>query len=403
MATGEENTVNYMLARVLSGGSIYRKTELSLFFPRWFKCVKENKPVPSRLPELLTRVLRPWGTPAARENSLEIQAREGLPAEHQWMVELHILMTDEADERFLQHLESLPDRVISFDELYLQAEDDNTDNSSDFLVADPHRTLQFDYEIRDVMTRGDRNEMRKHQDVFYVTGIVSWTVRSPFWNIALATDDAGIRFLSNKTLDRVLPKWRQILTGDKIPTARYGVTDSFRQWLASEKRKAIDLGRPWPETPVNVASSVSKPKSSGPKSTSFISRLRSSAPSRTSPTEFDFNANDIEQTELLREILTEVKDLKLIMKSFLPSSEELMRRDLHSPEMQVHEPWQQPYPAVPQGPSYATMQPFMAQNGRVGSPQFDSTPADQDWQRWDAAYHTPSHVSAPGPGYMRRP
>jgi hypothetical protein len=59
--------------------------------------------------------------------------------------------------------------------------------------------------MRGVMTRGDKDAMRKHTDVFYVTGSVAWTVRSPYWNVALATDDEGNRILSDDVLDKVLP------------------------------------------------------------------------------------------------------------------------------------------------------------------------------------------------------
>lgn len=124
--TGDENTVGFMLSRVLSGGSIYRKTELASLFPRWISDLKENKLLSPRLPELLARVLRPFGTPNAHQCIEELEVPKSFPAAHQWMSEIQILIDDKADERFLQNLECLPDRVISFEELCQQPQGKDT-------------------------------------------------------------------------------------------------------------------------------------------------------------------------------------------------------------------------------------------------------------------------------------
>lgn len=248
--------------------------------------------------------------------------------------------------------------------------------------------------MRDVMTRGDRAEMRNHQDVFYVTGSVAWTVKSPYWNIALATDDAGDRYLSNAILDRVLPKWRHILNGDKVPAARYGVSDSFRAWLASERQKALTLGKPWPEKPTKIVSSASKPRSSERGSSDFMSRLRSTVPSRISSVESTPILKQSENTQLLREILTELKELKVIIRESLRSKEDFMNA-----EMQNQDSWQQPYPAVPQAlhPSF-----IMPEQAPMDSPHYNPTTINQDWQHWNSPYHTPNATSGQGSRFTHR-
>lgn len=117
VVTGEENTVDYLLSRVLSEGPIYRKTELISYFPHWLEDVKENKPVSARVPELLARVLLSFGTSAAHKSIEDFKASRDFFTSQAWMVELRILINDKADERFLQNLNFLPDRVISFEEL----------------------------------------------------------------------------------------------------------------------------------------------------------------------------------------------------------------------------------------------------------------------------------------------
>ncbi|KAJ5435001.1 hypothetical protein N7491_005596 [Penicillium cf. griseofulvum] len=339
ITAGDDATINYLLSGVLSGGEICKATELAACLPLWFSDVKENKPIASAIPELLGRLLLPFGTPAVLEHVERLQAPDSLTDRQRWMEKLRVLMNDEAHERLLQKLESLQDQQLSFKTLYEQENEDDMDDGN--LAADPTRTLQFDYDMRDLMIRGDKKGMRKHPDVFYVTGSVAWTVRSPYWNVALATDEDGNRFLSDDILDEVLPKWRQILHGETIPTPRYGVVDSFRLWLASEEKKANDLGKPWPSTPA--------------RSTRFkfvtpepYSRLRTLSTSGLSPIECTPNVpivpivTDSVQTELLREILTEVKELKTIISQILESKQEL-----GTTENQMHGSLQPAYPPIP--------------------------------------------------------
>ncbi|EKV06297.1 hypothetical protein Pdw03_3462 [Penicillium digitatum] len=389
----EDAIVSHLLSRVLSGSKICKAAELAAFLPRWLSEIKENKPVSPDIPELLAHLLLPFGTSAILEHIERLQVPDSLTDRQKWMVKLLVLMDNKAHERLLQKLGSIPDQQISFEDLCEQenAQEDNTD---DDLVIDPKRTLQFDYDMRGVMTRGDKDAMRKHTDVFYVTGSVAWTVRSPYWNVALATDDEGNRILSDDVLDKVLPKWRQILTGETIPTPKYGVVDSFRSWLVREEKKASDLGKPWPNPPVHAVSSASNSKFIGPKTPEPYSRLRSVNAIRLSPLESTPNVTDSEQTELLREILTEIRELKnMISQNFQ------RKQELEIAERQTHEYWQQGYPPIPQGMQANYLVP---QQGPFDVAQHHSLQLESDWQRWNSQYQDPTTMPGPGTDSSRR-
>ncbi|KAJ6151989.1 hypothetical protein N7497_006308 [Penicillium chrysogenum] len=366
ITTNENDIVSYLLSRVLSGDKICKASQLAALLPKWLNDFEENKPVSPGMPELLAHFLLPFGTPAMLE---QLEGMEAALADTEgWTTKLHALIANKAHERMLQKLESMADEELSFEDLCGKENGKATvqselrkaqeDSVHDYLVIDPKRTLQFDYDMRDVMARGDKDAMKKHADVFYITGYVAWTVRSPYWNIALATDDEGNRFLSDDVLDKVLPKWRQILTGETIPTPKYGVVDSFRSWLASEERKANNLGKPWPNTPIKPGPSVSKPKFVSPRTPEPYSHLRTMDVGRISPLESSPNVTDSEQTVLLREILDEVKDLKTIMNHVI----ERQQQQFEITQNQMHEPWQQAYPPIPEGmqPSY-----FRASTGSI--------------------------------------
>ncbi|KAJ5959651.1 uncharacterized protein N7479_006801 [Penicillium vulpinum] len=387
ITAGEDAIVSDLLSRVLSGGKICKATELATCLPRWFSHVKENKPTSPDIPELLARLLFPFGTPAILEHIERLKIPNSLTDRQSWMVKLRVLMDNKAHERLLQKLESLPDQQVLFTALCEQ----DKDGMDEYLVVDSKRTLQFDYDMRDVMTRGDKEAMRKHTDVFYMTGSVAWTVRSPYWNVALATDDEGNRLLSDDVLDNVLPKWRQILTGETIPTPKYGVVDSFRAWLASEEKKASDLGKDWPTTPVKTASSAKKFKFVTPEP---YSRLRPMNMSRLSPFESTPNVTDSEQTGLLREILAEVKELKNIISQTLESKQELK-----STEGPMHGTWPQSYPSIPQGiqPTY-----FAPQQDQFISAQYDPSLFEPDLQPWDSQYQDWTTMLGPGTGSAHR-
>ncbi|KAJ5383887.1 hypothetical protein N7517_001798 [Penicillium concentricum] len=390
-SAGEDATVSYLLSRILSGGRICRATELAACLPRWFSDLKENKPIAPGSPELLCRLTLPFGTPSILEQIESLQIPDSLTDRQRWMAKLRILMDNKAHERLLQKLESLQDQQISFEAL---CEQENEDCTDDYLVADPKRTLQFDYDMRDVMIRGDKNAMRKNHEVFYVTGSVAWTVRSPYWNVALATDDEGNRYLSDDVLDEVLPKWRQILTGETIPTPKYGVVDSFRLWLASEEKKASDLGKSWPpSTPINTASASRL----GFVTPEPYSRLRASDASRLSPFQSPQKVTGSEQTELLREILTQIKELKTIVGQILESKQEL-----EITENQIHGslPRYPPIPLAMQPPAPPAMQPnYFLRQSQLSGPQYQLEP---DWQqRWNSQYQGPTTMPGPGPSSAR--
>ncbi|CAG7956569.1 unnamed protein product [Penicillium nalgiovense] len=391
ITTTENATVGYLLSRVLSGGKICKAREVAAFLRQWLNDFEENRPVPPDIPELLTHLLLPFGTTAMLERLEGTGA--SLADTEGWMVKLHALMANKAHERMLQNLESMADEELSFEDL-CGKENAQEDSVNDYLVVDPKRTLQFDYDMRDVMTRGDKDAMKKHADVFYITGYVAWTVRSPYWNIALATDDKGNRFLSDDVLDKVLPKWRQILTGETIPTPKYGVVDSFRSWLASEEKKANDLGKPWPKTPVKAGSSAWKPKFGSPKTPDPYSRLRTVDAGRISPPESSSNVTDDEQTGLLREILEEVKDLKSMTNHII----ERQQQQFEITQNQMHEPWQQDYPPIPQElqPSY-----FVPQQSPFDV-QYQYPVVEPDWQFWDPQNQSQTTIPGSGPSSARR-
>ncbi|KAJ6188360.1 hypothetical protein N7519_003268 [Penicillium mononematosum] len=391
ITTTENATVSYLLSRVLSGDKICKASELTAFLSQWLNDFEENKPVSPGIQELLTHLLLPFGTTAMLERLEGMEA--SLADTEGWMVKLHALMANKAHERMLQKLESMADEELSFEDL-CGKENAQEDSVNDYFVIDPKRTLQFDYDMRDVMTRGDKEAMKKHADVFYITGYVAWTVRSPYWNIALATDDEGNRFLSDDVLDKVLPKWRQILTGETIPTPKYGVVDSFRSWLASEEKKANDLGKPWPKTPINTGSWPSRPKFVSPKTPEPYSRLRTMDAGRISPLESSSNVTDGEQTGLLQEILNEVKDLKSMMNHVI----ERQQQQFEITQNQMNESWQQAYPPIPQGmqPSYS-----VPQQGPFVDAQYQYPVVEADWQFWDPQNQSPTPMPGPGPSSAR--
>ncbi|KXG48283.1 uncharacterized protein PGRI_021530 [Penicillium griseofulvum] len=363
ITAGEDATVNYLLSGVLSGGEICKASELAACLSRWFSDVKEDKPVASAIPELLGRLLLPFGTPTVLERMERSQTPDSFPDRQRWMEKLRVLMDDEAHERLLQKLESLQDQQLSFKTLCEQENEDGIND--DNLAADP--ALHFDYDLRDMMIRGDKKAMRKHQEVFYVTGSIAWTVRSPYWNVALAIDKEEV--------------------------------DSFRLWLASEEKKANDLDKPWPFTP----SRANKFKFITPEP---YSRLRTLSTSGLSPVESTPNVpNDPNdtivphvpivthnvQTELLRELLAEVKELKTIVGQILESKQEL-----GTTENQMHGSLEPVYP-----PISSAMQPnyFLSQGQFVG-PQYQLGP---DWQqRGSSQNQGPSTLPDPGAGSARR-
>ncbi|KAJ5835607.1 hypothetical protein N7447_001633 [Penicillium robsamsonii] len=389
---GEDATVSYLLSWVLSGAKFCRASDLAACLPRCFSDVKENKPIGRSSPELLSRLLLPFGTSVVLEHIESLQIPGSFADRQSWMVKLRVLMDNKAHERLLQKLESLQDQQVSFETL---CEQENETGTDDYLVADSKRTLQFDYDMRDVMIRGDKNAMKKHQEVFYVTGSIAWTVRSPYWNVALATDDEGNRYLSDDVLDEVLPKWKQILAGETIPTLKYGVVDSFRLWLASEEKKASDLGKPWPQsTPINTPASARRFKFVTPEP---YSGLRTMNTSRLSPFGSHSKVTANEQTELLQEILTEIKELKTTVGQILESKQEL-----EITESQTHGYLPQSYPPIPlemQPPAPPAMQPNYFLSRQFVGPQYQ---LESDWQqRWNSQYQGPTTMPGPGPSAAR--
>ncbi|CAI7603408.1 unnamed protein product [Penicillium discolor] len=388
--TAAENAkISYLLFRLLSGNKICKATELAACLPKWLGGVEDNNPIPPDIPELLAHLLLPFCTSSVLEHIANLSFPDSLTRSQKWMMKLRILMENKTDEKLLRQLKSMGDQEVAFQDLGYE-ENAQEDSVDDYLVVDPKRTVQFDHDMRDVMTRGDKDAMKKHPDVFYVTGYVAWTVRSPYWNIALATDDQGNRLLSDDVLDKVLPKWRQILTGETIPTPKYGVVDSFRSWLASEEKKASDLGKPWPNTPIKNAYSASEPKFESPRTPEPYSRPRSTNANRLSPLESTPDVTDSEQTEMLREILAEVKELRNMIGQLIERNEAL-----ELAENQMYGSWHQGYPPIPQAmqPNY----PVPPEGPFVDAQYYDPA-LEQDWQHWNSQYYDQDPTTMPGPG-----
>ncbi|KOS46461.1 hypothetical protein ACN38_g2665 [Penicillium nordicum] len=383
----ENGRITYLLFRVLSGHKTCEATTLATCLPQWLGDIEEHNPVHPDIPELLTHLLIPFGTTSIPKDVEKLSVPESLDGSQKWMMKLRILMDNKAHERLLQKFGAMEGKGGSFEDLSEQ-ENAQEDSIDDHFVVDPKRTVQFDRDIRDVMTRGDKDAMKRYPDVFYVTGYVAWTVRSPYWNVALATNDHGNRLLSDDVLDRVLPKWRQILTGETIPTPKYGVVDSFRSWLASEEKKASDLGKPWPNTPIKNVSSASGPKLVSPRTPEPYSRLRSTNAIRLSSLESTSDVTDSEQTEMLREILAEVRELRNMIRQIIERNDAI-----ESTENQMYGSWQQGYPPIPQAmqPNHPVPQESPFVNAQYYDPEFE-----YDWQRWN---YDQDPTTMPGPEY----
>jgi hypothetical protein len=271
--------------------------------------------------------------------------------------------------------------------------------------------------MRDVMRLSDKEAMREHPDVFYVTGNIAWTVRAPYWHVALASDAEGNRFLSDDNLDRALPKWKLILNGERIPTQRYPMAaEFFSEWLAVERQKAYHFGKPWPRTSSAVVrtTSVSKTVTSDVKSSTFVSRLRSGGRARLSSFEVE-DPHEVEQTRLLREILTELKETKQLvedairgntvqpMTQFAQVTDIARSSTLHGVPQGAQGFYQglQQYPEEVQHlcqTSDADYQvvPELTQQNRVNTPQYltpavDTPAVDEKWQCWGDHESIPDH------------
>jgi hypothetical protein len=99
------------------------------------------------------------------------------------------------------------------------------------------------------MLKNWRPEKNKHPRVFHSRK--PGYVKVPYWPVALATDELGYRYLSDGTLDSILPQWRALLVPDRNVIQKYciawwNISKVWSAWLLSEQEKLKSLHKPWP-------------------------------------------------------------------------------------------------------------------------------------------------------------
>ncbi|KAJ5711052.1 hypothetical protein N7488_005208 [Penicillium malachiteum] len=110
-----------------------------------------------------------------------------------------------------------------------------------------------DCEIREMMARNDATEKKTYPKIFNRSGGKGiGRVRPPYWPVALASDENGYRYLSDRVLDVILPKWRSIIDLDRITLRTYiikwdNLQSNLEAWRSSEKAKLRSQRiREWP-------------------------------------------------------------------------------------------------------------------------------------------------------------
>ncbi|KAJ5377442.1 uncharacterized protein N7496_004851 [Penicillium cataractarum] len=106
-----------------------------------------------------------------------------------------------------------------------------------------------DCAIRQIMQRNLAEEKRKCPVVF--STCKPYNVKVPYWPVALATDELGYRYLSEETLDSVLPVWRALLASSPEVMCKYRrtwqyVATKWAAWIHAEKEKLKSLNMEWP-------------------------------------------------------------------------------------------------------------------------------------------------------------
>ncbi|KAJ5738550.1 hypothetical protein N7493_001705 [Penicillium malachiteum] len=110
-----------------------------------------------------------------------------------------------------------------------------------------------DCEIREIMARNEAMEKKTYPKIFNRTGGRGiGRVRPPYWPVALASDENGYRYLSDRVLDAILPKWRSIIDLDRSILRSYfikwdNLQSNLEAWRSSEKAKLRSQRiREWP-------------------------------------------------------------------------------------------------------------------------------------------------------------
>jgi hypothetical protein len=104
-----------------------------------------------------------------------------------------------------------------------------------------------DRKIWQIMQKNRLHEKDQHRRVFHARK----GVKVSYWPIALATDELGCWYLSDETLDCILPQWRSLLEPDRRVISRnrmvwWNLSKEWSDWLLSEQGKLKSLNKPWP-------------------------------------------------------------------------------------------------------------------------------------------------------------
>lgn len=104
-----------------------------------------------------------------------------------------------------------------------------------------------DPEKRQLMLTLQKNERWKVRDMFYSGGHVAGQVLPTHWPVALATNDEGYRYLSDRRLNELIPDWKQLITGKKrFKNGGREWQEGWKSWRQSQEKKVQMLHNSWP-------------------------------------------------------------------------------------------------------------------------------------------------------------
>lgn len=182
---------------------------------------------------------------AAGYKALEL-LKDIQPAFHNWLDRIQ----DDPD-RFMMKFR--PDGTAALIETSPRATMINIDNrDSEVLRHLPRDAFDPfpDCEVRKMMIRNNPKEKKHHPQVFIRGGRAGGFIQMPYWTVALATDQKGHRYLSDKKLDKLIRDWRSLLTNTNTQSPRFNRwvegKEEFLKWVDKEMAKLRALGMAWP-------------------------------------------------------------------------------------------------------------------------------------------------------------
>ncbi|KAJ6088479.1 hypothetical protein N7486_009740 [Penicillium sp. IBT 16267x] len=115
--------------------------------------------------------------------------------------------------------------------------------------ANADSTQITDHQIRTII-KSQHPSWRSYPEVFYTTGGV-WNgkLKVPFYPVVLATNQNGIRYLSDACLEQALPRWKDYLNpkrAAKLPRRQDIWNSAWYDWVKKENEKLKGLGLSWP-------------------------------------------------------------------------------------------------------------------------------------------------------------